>query len=105
LRGLGADQFADRAALHISELNAIHPFRDGNGRVQRAFLELLGRAAGHEIDVARIDPVAWNEASIESFHAGDHSRMREVIALALVRDRDPGRGGESRAERDEKPEI
>src|SRR5258708_2106309 len=28
LRGLHADAFARRAAFHISELNAIHPFRE-----------------------------------------------------------------------------
>jgi cell filamentation protein len=88
LRGLDADRFADRAAEHISELNAIHPFREGNGRVQRAFLEVLGRQAGHEVDLARIDPEAWNDAAIEGFRTGDYTLMREVIAAALVRDRE-----------------
>jgi len=31
LRGLSAEQFAARAADHMSEVNAIHPFREGNG--------------------------------------------------------------------------
>jgi cell filamentation protein len=42
LKGLSAEQFADRAGEHISELNAIHPFREGSGRTMRAFLEVLG---------------------------------------------------------------
>jgi cell filamentation protein len=55
LRGLDADAFAVRAAVHISELNAVHPFLDGNGRALRAFLEILADRAGHPIDLARID--------------------------------------------------
>ncbi|CAB3802561.1 hypothetical protein LMG28614_05642 [Paraburkholderia ultramafica] len=82
LRGLTAEQFAGRAAEHLSELNAIHPFREGNGRTQRAFLEVLGQNAGHPVDLTRIDPTAWNEASITGFHRGDYELMRQVIAGA-----------------------
>ena len=42
LQRLDMDTFADRAAHHIIELNAIHPFREGNGRTNRLFLEVLG---------------------------------------------------------------
>jgi cell filamentation protein len=83
LRGLSATQFVARAADHLSELNAIHPFREGNGRTQRAFLFVLGRQAGHEVDVACIDPLAWNSASRESFRTGDSTSLREVIAGAV----------------------
>jgi cell filamentation protein len=83
LRGLSAEEFAARAADHISELNAIHPFREGNGRTQRAFLFVLGRQAGHEVDMTRIDPQAWNDASRESFRTGDPTPMRNVIASAI----------------------
>jgi cell filamentation protein len=80
LRGLDADGFAE----HLSELNAIHPFLDGNGRALRVFLEILAERAGHEIDLARIDPQAWNAASIAGFHKQDYRLMRDVIAGALV---------------------
>jgi cell filamentation protein len=83
LRGLGADEFASRAAHHICELNAIHPFRDGNGRTQRAFLFVLGRQAGHAIHLEGINPQAWNDASRESFRTGDSRPMRDVIARAV----------------------
>ena len=85
LRGLDADQFAARAAEHLNELNAIHPFLDGNGRAQRAFLEILAEQAGHRIDLARVDPEAWNKASIQGFHKQDNALMRDVIAGALTR--------------------
>jgi cell filamentation protein len=84
LRGLDADGFAERAAEHISELNAIHPFLDGNGRALRVFLEILAEQGGREIDLARIDPQAWNAASIAGFHKQDYRPMRDVIAGALA---------------------
>jgi fido (protein-threonine AMPylation protein) len=84
LRGLTADQFAARSAEHTCELNAVHPFLDGNGRAQRAFLELLAEQAGHEIDLARIDPQAWNEAAKESYYRQDYRPMRNIIADAIV---------------------
>ena len=83
LRGLDARRFAERAAEHLNELNAIHPFLDGNGRTQRAFLEILAKQAGHEIDLARVDAQAWNQASIRGFHRQDHAQMSAVIAGAI----------------------
>jgi cell filamentation protein len=84
LRGLAPAQFAARAAEHSCELNAIHPFLDGNGRAQRAFLEILAEQAGHRIDLARIDPEAWNEAAKVSYWTQDYGPMGEIIAAALV---------------------
>jgi cell filamentation protein len=84
LRGLSPDEFAARAAEHMCELNAIHCFLDGNGRTQRAFLELLAAEAGHDIDLARIDPGAWNAAAVAGYHAQDYRPMHKVIAGALV---------------------
>ncbi len=83
LRGLTPAQFSARAAEHICELNAIHPFLDGNGRTQRAFLEILAEQAGHHIDLARINPDAWNEAARVSYWTQDYRPMRDIIAAAL----------------------
>jgi cell filamentation protein, protein adenylyltransferase len=83
LRGLSAAEFATLAADHPSELNAIHPFREGNGRTQRAFLFVLARQAGHEVDIGRIDPRTWNDASRESFRSGDSRPLRNVVAAAI----------------------
>jgi cell filamentation protein len=83
LRGLSAEDFAARAAEHIVELNAIHPFREGNGRTLRAFLFVLARQAGHDINMERIDPETWNEASRVSFRTGDTQTMRNIITNAI----------------------
>lgn len=41
LRGLERDEFLDRLAELLADINALHPFREGNGRTQRAFLTQL----------------------------------------------------------------
>jgi cell filamentation protein len=41
LAALSSDAFANGAAHFLATLNAIHPFREGNGRTQTTFLALL----------------------------------------------------------------
>lgn len=41
LRDLGEARFIERPAYYYSEINVLHPFREGNGRTQRAFFTLL----------------------------------------------------------------
>jgi cell filamentation protein len=89
LRGLAPDVFAARAAEHMCELNAIHCFLDGNGRAQRAFLQILAAQAGHEIDLARIEPEAWNAAESAGYHTQDYRPMHKVIAGALAEREQP----------------
>jgi cell filamentation protein len=46
LRGLDRDAFTGRLAHYLGEVNALHPFREGNGRAQRAFFGQLTLDAG-----------------------------------------------------------
>jgi cell filamentation protein len=46
LRGLPRRQLAARLAHYMAEINAVHPFREGNGRTQRAFVGQLAAQAG-----------------------------------------------------------
>lgn len=41
LAGVGLARFANRGAYYLGEINAVHPFRDGNGRTQREFIRQL----------------------------------------------------------------
>src|SRR5258708_23149258 len=45
LAGSDLESFARRAGFYFGEINAIHPFRDGNGRGPREFIRQLGAAA------------------------------------------------------------
>ena len=71
LAGLPAGAFAEGAAHFLAELNAIHPFRDGNGRTQLAFMATLANAAGHTLDFQRLDPEAFLAAMIASFQGDE----------------------------------
>jgi cell filamentation protein len=41
-------------AHYLSEINAIHPFREGNGRVQRLFISQLAKQAGYTLDYSAL---------------------------------------------------
>jgi cell filamentation protein len=82
LRGLSPGAFARHAAHFLSELNAIHCFREGNGRTQLAFLALLAESAGHPLALENMNPDAMLAAMVESFH-GDEAQLRALIG-ALV---------------------
>ena len=63
LRGLNREQFIGKVAEFLADVNALHPFREGNGRTQRAFFSQLAHDAGHHIDWVRMDPGRNNAAS------------------------------------------
>ena len=52
LTGLDRPAFLDGLAELWADLNALHPFREGNGRATRALLSQLARDAGHPIACA-----------------------------------------------------
>ena len=68
LAGLGAEPFSDRAAYYLGELNALHPFREGNGRAQREFISHLAHANGYYIAWENMVPADLLAATIASFH-------------------------------------
>lgn len=84
-RGLPRDEFFDRLGNHINEMNAIHPFREGNGRTMRYHAAQLAREAGHPIRISAIDKDAWMEASRHGFVTGDHRAMSAVLSAAAIR--------------------
>jgi cell filamentation protein len=71
LRGLARGDFVGRMAALYGDLNALHPFREGNGRTQRAFLSQLGGQAGYRLDWTGLDQLENQEASIKSFLDND----------------------------------
>ncbi len=77
-RNLDARSFAGNAAHFLGELNAIHPFREGNGRTQLAFLAIMAHTAGHDMDFERIEPAHIMAAMIKSF-GGNEKPLAGVI--------------------------
>ena len=83
LVGLDIDAFAGRAAYFLGELNAAHPFREGNGRTQREFLRELGLKAGHYIDWRAVTAQEMIEASQLSHRSGDASLFIKMILKCM----------------------
>jgi cell filamentation protein, protein adenylyltransferase len=79
LRGLTREEFAVQAADIMADLNAIHPFREGNGRTQRTFMRELAREAGHTLDFAVISKERMIEASIAANERDDKTVMRRLF--------------------------
>jgi len=73
LRGLPRDTFAERLTYYLGEVNAVHPFREGNGRAQRAFFEQLASDAGFTLDWQHLDADRTVAASTAIMH-GDPTR-------------------------------
>jgi fido (protein-threonine AMPylation protein) len=70
--------FSDRAAHYLGEVNALHPFREGNGRAQREFINHLAYKNGYRLDWKNITQSDMIQASIESFK-GDCSKFAAYI--------------------------
>lgn len=83
LEGLPPDAFSERAGYYLGELNAIHPFRDGNGRTQREFIRELSLNGGYELHWSRVSAKDMHEASRASFQKGDNSAMARIVRLSL----------------------
>lgn len=64
------DEFVEEVATFLSDLNAIHPFREGNGRTQLSFIRLIAERQGHALHFERLDADAFLRAMIESFAQG-----------------------------------
>ncbi|EMB1202764.1 Fic family protein [Campylobacter coli] len=60
------NDFAKNLAEFARNLNALHPFREGNGRTQRIFLNELAKNAGYKLDLNLIPKDKMIMASVEA---------------------------------------
>jgi cell filamentation protein len=68
LKGLRKGKFISSFVELYVATNYLHPFREGNGRVQRLFLAQLVRSADYGLDFAGIDVDELMIATIQSAH-------------------------------------
>jgi cell filamentation protein len=107
------DGFGERAATVFAYLNQAHPFREGNGRTSKVFMEHVAELSSFTLEYDRVDPDMWNEASKWSapdlFAYEPHPAELVPIFRQMAVDRPverapeaaPGEGGrDRRAQRD-----
>lgn len=78
LIGKSQDGMVEKLAYYFGELNALHPFREGNGRTQRTFLQNLSQVAGYELNFGSVTQQAMIEASKASFLL-DYQPIEKII--------------------------
>lgn len=78
LKNLPKEDFCDRLAEYYCEFNMIHPFREGNGRVQRLLFEHLSLAAGYDLDWENIQPDEWINANIDGVNV-NYEPMSQIF--------------------------
>lgn len=62
----------------FADINALHPFREGNGRTQREFIKSLARINGIEIDLADVDKENMIIASHDSIN-GNYEKLMSIF--------------------------
>lgn len=84
LQELEKPQFVERIAHFYADWNALHPFREGNGRTTRELIGQIAHEAGYDLDQTRIDNSKdqWNDAARRSFH-GDLAPVKEILTEAI----------------------
>jgi cell filamentation protein len=85
LHDLEPDDFGAKAAHFMSELNVIHPFREGNGRAQNVFLQILAIQASHPLDFGKLEPRWMIDAMIAGFNGNENPLKELILNLMRVR--------------------
>jgi cell filamentation protein len=81
LTSLNVAAFAAKASHFLAELNAIHPFREGNGRTQLSFLIVVADRAEHPLNMEKRKPEEILKATIASFGANEAQLTDLIFAL------------------------
>jgi cell filamentation protein len=82
LAGMSRREFCIRAAYYLGEINALHPFREGNGRTSREWVGLLARRNGFIFCWKSVHQAEWMQASIESFR-GRLEGLTKILEKAI----------------------
>lgn len=83
LKNLKRDEFVKAIAYYLSELNVLHPFREGNGRTIREFIRELCYVNGYLFDLQKIEPEDFLNACIKS--VVDTLELEKLIDESLVK--------------------
>lgn len=78
LMGRERHHFLQAAANLFVQINNLHPFREGNGRTQRLFMESLAAAAGHPLHFSAVSKDRMIDTSIAGAR-GDAGPMRRLF--------------------------
>jgi cell filamentation protein len=78
LKGLDKENFCKRLAYYMGELDAIHPFREGNGRTMRLYFKQLAIESGWRLEFHLITKEELLAADIAAFNT-DYEPLIDVL--------------------------
>jgi len=76
--GLDHEEAVEALVSLFADMNALHPFREGNGRTQREFIEELSKICGVNLDLTAASSFDMIVASHDSTN-GDFITLREMF--------------------------
>jgi cell filamentation protein len=83
LQGLKKLKFIEKLAYYMGEVNALHPFREGNGRACREFFRQLSLNANYILDFSKTRKEELLEADVEAFN-GRYEKLIKILDKAIV---------------------
>jgi cell filamentation protein len=84
LKDLSKKIFIKRLAYYMGEINALHPFREGNGRTCREFFRQLAQNADYILDFSKTDKDELLEADINAFN-GKYESLEIILNKAIYK--------------------
>lgn len=78
------EKFIAALAENYGDLNALHPFREGNGRAQREFARELCLVCGYQFDLSCTTHEKMLHASKLSFDIRDNSEFIKIFSEAVT---------------------
>lgn len=86
LRELDKTEFAYKAAYYLGRVNMIHPFREGNGRVQRIFLDQLAELSGYAFQWSGVSGERMATACREARQKKPaYTKLERLLTTSIIR--------------------
>lgn len=82
LQKLDKENLSKRLAYYLSELNVLHPFREGNGRTIREFIREIALQAGFILDLQKTTPEEMFNACVKSVY--NTTDLEKILFSCLV---------------------
>lgn len=83
-RDMPCDRFVEHFTQLYKDLNAFHPFPEGNGRTMREFLRTMALKAGYRVDWSRLDAGELLHATVMSVSDRTDRGLHTQLERALV---------------------
>jgi cell filamentation protein len=76
-------KFIERMAYYMGEINALHPFREGNGRTAREYFRQISLNAKYTLDFSKMGKDDLLTADIEAFN-GKYDKLINILKKVIM---------------------